>query len=76
MKDRPGPGQPKKQTIGVELGWEAFRMCDDLPHAKRYISVNAVGDVLRWDVAARKLEHSLPLDGNRSDWQMSASARV
>jgi WD40 repeat protein len=43
------------------------------PDGKHYVLLDGVGNALVWDVAGRKLEHTLPLGGGRASWQLAMS---
>jgi hypothetical protein len=59
-----GKGGPER------YGWGSGQFT---PDGKRYVALDGMGNALVWDVAARKLERTLPLGGGRPGWQLAVS---
>ncbi len=62
-----GKGDPGRS------GWGKGQFTPERTGSGRYVALGEAGNVLVWDVAGRKLEHTLPLAGERSAWRLAIS---
>jgi WD40 repeat protein len=62
-----------KVTGKGDPDWDGWGKGQFTPDGSRFVALGRVGDALVWDVAGRKLERTLPLDGERSAWRLALS---